>query len=171
MTRTEWRDDYTRIVKGRATAYSKGETGWRMAMPFENVHGNGGLLTTVSDLLRWNAALDAGTLAGRGFAAEQQTAGRAGGRKADPLRDGPHARTRGREPARSATTARPRGYRAGLARYPDLGLSVAVLCNTADASGSVLPRQVAEAFLGDRLAADARRHCSAGPRPPSRRAS
>ena len=23
-------------------------------MPFENVHGNGGLLTTVGDLLRWN---------------------------------------------------------------------------------------------------------------------
>ncbi len=23
-------------------------------MPFENVHGNGGLLTTVGDLLKWN---------------------------------------------------------------------------------------------------------------------
>ena len=25
-----------------------------MNMPFENVHGNGGLLTTVGDLLKWN---------------------------------------------------------------------------------------------------------------------
>ncbi len=54
MTRTSWRDDFTRIVKDRAVAYA--ETGGRyvLDMPFENVHGNGGLLTTVGDLLRWN---------------------------------------------------------------------------------------------------------------------
>ncbi len=55
MTRTSWRDDYTRIVRGRAIAYSDGRDGFRLNMPFENVHGNGGLLTTVGDLLRWTA--------------------------------------------------------------------------------------------------------------------
>jgi CubicO group peptidase (beta-lactamase class C family) len=76
LTSTTWRDDYTRIVPKRAVAYASGRGGgYRMDMPFENVHGNGGLLTTVSDLLRWNAALDAGTLAGPAFAAEQQQPG------------------------------------------------------------------------------------------------
>ena len=30
-------------------------------MPFMNVYGNGGMLTTVDDWLKWNAALDAKT--------------------------------------------------------------------------------------------------------------
>ena len=54
MTRTSWRDDYGRIVKNRAMSYSGDGTVYRTVMPFENVHGNGGLLTTVGDLLKWN---------------------------------------------------------------------------------------------------------------------
>jgi CubicO group peptidase (beta-lactamase class C family) len=153
MTDTEWRDDHQRIVKGRATAYTRGDAGWRIEMPFENVHGQGGLLTTVGDLLRWNAALDAGTLAGPEFAAEEQRPG--------VLADGKPIRYamglgvvdwRGtREVSHAGATA---GYRAGLARYPEHGLSVAVLCNADDASGGPLTRKVAEVFLGGRLAAD-----------------
>ena len=52
MTRTSWRDDFRRIVKSRATAYSEAKGTYVQNMPFENVHGNGGLLTTVGDLLR-----------------------------------------------------------------------------------------------------------------------
>ena len=55
MTSTQWRDDFRRVVKGRAQAYTRSGSGpWELEMPFENVHGNGGLLTTVSDLLKWN---------------------------------------------------------------------------------------------------------------------
>ena len=54
MTHTSWRDDYTRIVKGRAMAYAPRADGFHTLMPFETVYGNGGLLTTVGDLLRWN---------------------------------------------------------------------------------------------------------------------
>src|SRR5215218_4339574 len=46
MTHTSWRDDYTRIVKHRAIAYESLADGYHEDMPFENVHGNGGLLTT-----------------------------------------------------------------------------------------------------------------------------
>ncbi len=54
MTKTSWRDDHTRIVKGRAIAYQEEGGEFHIEMPFENVHGNGGLLTTVGDLLTWN---------------------------------------------------------------------------------------------------------------------
>src|SRR5687768_2082649 len=54
MKDTSWRDDHTRIVKRRAIAYS-GQKTFSTLMPFENVHGNGGLLTTVGDLMKWNA--------------------------------------------------------------------------------------------------------------------
>src|SRR5687768_12979061 len=53
MTSTQWRDDYTRVVKGRAPSYMLDSGAYRTIMPFENVHGNGGLLTTVGDLPRW----------------------------------------------------------------------------------------------------------------------
>jgi CubicO group peptidase (beta-lactamase class C family) len=54
MSSTSWRDDFHRIVKGRAIAYSENGDTVRQLMPFEDVHGNGGLLTTVGDLLKWN---------------------------------------------------------------------------------------------------------------------
>jgi CubicO group peptidase (beta-lactamase class C family) len=65
MEKTQWRDDFTRIVADRAIAYRSGrDGGWSMLMPFENVHGNGGLLTTVGDLLRFTHNLDTGELRG-----------------------------------------------------------------------------------------------------------
>jgi CubicO group peptidase (beta-lactamase class C family) len=152
MTRTEWRDDFARVVKGRATAYAKAETGWRMAMPFENVHGNGGLLTTVSDLLRWNAALDAGTLAGPEFAAEQQKTGVLSDGRPIRYAMGLYAETwkGAREMSHGGATG---GYRAVLQRYPDHRLSVAVLCNADNANAGALGHQVADVFLEGRLAA------------------
>src|SRR5438067_7211779 len=72
MTQTAWRDDFTRVVKGRAIAYERADSGTRFAMdmPFENAHGNGGLLTTPADLLRWTANLETGALGGPRFLAE-----------------------------------------------------------------------------------------------------
>ena len=44
-------------------------------MPFENVHGNGGLLTTVADLLRWNENFASLTVGGTAFVSEEQRPG------------------------------------------------------------------------------------------------
>ena len=55
MPSSAWRDDFRRVVPNRAVAYSPAGTTFTLNMPFENVHGNGGMLTTVGDLLRWNA--------------------------------------------------------------------------------------------------------------------
>jgi hypothetical protein len=76
MTHTSWRDDYTRIVKGRAQAYDERDGAYHIDMPFENVYGNGGLLTTVGDLLKWNENFTAHTVGDSAFAAEQQTRGK-----------------------------------------------------------------------------------------------
>ena len=59
MARTQWREDFTAMVPNRATAYRLTPDGTvRANMPFTNVIGNGGLLTTVGDLLLWNDNLD-----------------------------------------------------------------------------------------------------------------
>jgi CubicO group peptidase (beta-lactamase class C family) len=147
MTRTQWRDDYARIVKGRATAYSPTSNGFRLDMPFENVHGNGGLLTTVEDLLRWGANFDLARVGGPVFVREQVRQGRlTGGREIEYAAGLRVTRYRGvPEVSHSGSTA---GYRAFLTRFPDQGLAVAVLCNHAGAPAGALAHRTADVFLG-----------------------
>ena len=76
MTRTSWRDDFTRIVKDRSIAYADGGSGFRMDMPFENVYGQGGLLTTAGDLLRWANNLSQPVVGDAAYVKEQQEPGR-----------------------------------------------------------------------------------------------
>ena len=146
MARTSWRDDYTRIVKHRAIAYAPAAGGYREDMPFENVHGNGGLLTTVGDLLRWNEHFSSPTIGDHQLVAAQQTPGRFNDGRAHEYAMGLYVRTyRGvREVSHSGSTA---GYRAYLARYPEHRASVAVLCNAADANPTQYARAVAAAYL------------------------
>jgi CubicO group peptidase (beta-lactamase class C family) len=151
MTHTSWRDDYTRIVKGRAIAYEERGGAFHTEMPFENVFGNAGLLTTVGDLLKWNENFTTPVVGDRAFVEEQQRPGKFNDGRPHIYAFGLYIRNyRGvREVSHSGSTA---GYRAFLARYPEQHLSVAVLCNVASANGTTLARQVADIYLGDRLA-------------------
>jgi CubicO group peptidase (beta-lactamase class C family) len=143
MTSTQWRDDFRRVVKNRAIAYMQSGRDFRQLMPFEDVHGNGGLLTTIGDLLKWNANFQTAKVGGKDTVALQQIQSK--------LNDG---RTisyalglfvEGDEIAHSGTTA---GYNAWLGRYPKQQLSVAVLCNASTANGTRLGRSVANILLG-----------------------
>ncbi len=150
MARTSWRDDYTRILKGRAVAYSSRDGVFHTDMPFENVYGNGGLLTTVGDLLKWNEHFDAAPEGDPLSTVEQQRAG--------TFNDGrPHGYALGlfvgkykglREVYHSGSTA---GYSAFLTRFPGERVSVAVLCNATTAQATQYAHAVADLYLGDRL--------------------
>lgn len=148
MTSTSWRDDFRRIVKGRAIAYSENAGVVRQLMPFEDVHGNGGLLTTVGDLLKWNRNFTTATVGGRAFVDRQlQQARLADGRTIAYAAGLMVLHYKGRnEVSHSGTTA---AYNAWLGRYPDQGLSVSVLCNSSAANGVQLGHAVADIFLGD----------------------
>jgi CubicO group peptidase (beta-lactamase class C family) len=153
MTRTSWRDDFTRVVRDRAIAYAKDGERYALDMPFEHVHGNGGLLTTVGDLLRWNANFTTRQVGGADFVRLMQTPGRLDGGGDTGYGLGlAVGRYQGvGELRHSGTTA---SYRAYLARYPDQGVSVAVLCNAGDS----VPRQalhaVADLYLAEHLKPD-----------------
>ena len=150
MTKTSWRDDFTRIVKGRAIAYAERDGAFRTDMPFENVYGNGGLLTTVGDLLKWNENFASPVVGDAAFVEEQQRPGKFNDGTPHLYAFGLYARTyRGvREVSHSGSTA---GYRAFLTRYPSEHVSVAVLCNVSAANATQLAHQVADIYLGDRL--------------------
>ncbi|MEK6611203.1 MAG: serine hydrolase domain-containing protein [Gemmatimonadota bacterium] len=146
MTNTRWRDDFTTIVPRRAQAYSRRADGWHLDMPFEQVHGPGGLLTTVGDWLKWNDALDKRSLG----AVSDSLLSRAtltNGRSI-PYAMGLNNRTyRGTiEWAHSGSTA---GYRTYLVRYPKQALSIAVMCNAAGAVPTSYARELADALIPD----------------------
>ena len=150
MTRTSWRDDFTRIVEGRAVAYAKRDGTYAMDMPFENVHGNGGLLTTVGDLLRWNRNFVEPRVGDAALLALAQTPGRLASGESHGYAFGlAVGRYQGlREIRHSGTTA---SYRAYLARFPDAGVSVALLCNAGDSLPRKVLHDVADLYLADAL--------------------
>ena len=153
MTRSSWRDDFARVVKDRAVAYAESNGRYAQDMPFENVHGNGGLLTTVGDLLRWNENFAALKVGDAEFIRLMQTPGLLGtGRETGYAYGLAAASHKGLAEFRhSGTTG---SYRAYLARFPEKHLSVAVLCN----AGNSMPRQalhaVADLYLGEALKPD-----------------
>jgi hypothetical protein len=148
MKDTQWRDDYRRIVPRRATAYSREGNVWVQDMPFTMVHGNGGLLTTVGDWLRWNNALDEGLLGKPELTRMLETQSKlSNGRTIDYALGLTISEPRSgvREVSHGGSTA---GYRTFLTRYPaEKRLSVALLCNAANANAAGLARQVAAVFL------------------------
>jgi CubicO group peptidase (beta-lactamase class C family) len=147
MTSTQWRDDHRRIVRGRAIAYSAASGSYEIEMPFENVHGNGGLLTTVGDLLKWNENFVTPVVGDPALLMQMQTVGKYNdGRNLDygfglyvrPL-DGV------RNVYHSGSTA---GYRAHLNRFPESHTSVAVLCNASDGEATRAANDVSRLYFG-----------------------
>jgi CubicO group peptidase (beta-lactamase class C family) len=148
MTDSSWRDDWTRVVKRRAVAYGERRGAFVTNMPFENVHGNGGMLTTVGDLLKWNANFETFVVGDATLLAEMQKPAVFTDGRAHEYAYGLYVDTyRGvREVDHSGGTA---GYVAHLIRYPDRRVSVAVLCNVNTASATSYAKAVAALFLGD----------------------
>jgi len=151
MARTQWRDDYSEIVKGRATAYSQSPVGSiHQDMSFTNVYGNGGLLTTVGDLLVWAENFWTPRVLDRASLDEMEIP--------MVLNDGtPTIYGLGlgvgsykgvREVSHSGSTA---GYRAYLVRFPEHKTAVAVLSNFGVTNPSDLAHKVADIILAGAL--------------------
>lgn len=141
MRRTRWREDFRTVVPGRATAYAPAGDGFIANMPFTSVYGNGGLLTTVGDLLRWNAFLDTPSdlPGGQALVTALQTPGRLNnGAPLDYALGLEVTRDHGRRlVSHSGSTG---GYKTWLGRYPDEGVSIAVMCN----NGGIDPIEMGE---------------------------
>ena len=151
MTRTQWRDDFRKIVPGRAAAYSQNRDGGFSAnMPFTNVYGNGGLLTTVGDLLIWNENLDSPRVGGKAMVDQLQTRGRLNDGSEIEYAQGLTVTTyKGvLEVSHGGSTA---GYQTFLARFPDERLSIVVLSNVTTSGPARLAHAVADIFLEGKL--------------------
>lgn len=146
LTDTQWRDDYRRLVPRRSSAYSVRGDEVTINRPIEYVHGNGGILTTVTDLLRWDEVVRTGGPFGERFVTEMHrqqvlndgtTISYAAGVQVEEYRGQ-------RRVSHTGSTA---GYRGYLGRYPDQGLTVSLLCNAANVNPGAIGNRVADLFL------------------------
>lgn len=145
MTHTEFRDDHTSLIEGEAIGYVPQAGGNAVSIPQLDVVGDGGVFSTVEDLVRWDANLGSGKVGGVAGVRLLQTSG--------ILRDGtPTGYALGlnigtlngsRLVSHSGAYA---GYRATYLRFPDERLSVITLCNVTTVSLQLAER-VANVFM------------------------
>ncbi len=130
MQSTTYRDDLRAVVKNRALAYEKQDGSWRMAMLLDNDRGGGALLSTAGDLVIWNEALTNNRLGA--FVSEKihEPARLNNGRKLSYARGLLVDTNRGGRFYWHGGSAD--GYKSLLARYPEQGLSIAIMCNSGD---------------------------------------
>lgn len=141
------RRDPFAVVPSRALAYEPDSSGrFRLAMPNHAITGSTAVMTTVTDLARWERNWYQPTVGGasvirsmheRSVLTSGDTTEYAGGLVIGRYRGVPLVHHAG------ATGA----YSAEFLRFPDQRAAVAVLCNHGGANAPVLARQVADRWL------------------------
>lgn len=154
MTDTHFQDGHTEVVRRRAAGYRAAESGkWRISLPRSDYAGASNLLTTASDLLKWEENFVHTRVGERALVDWMQTSGTlnngeaigyGGGLRISQYRG---LRTIGHDGADA-------GYRSDVVAFPDQRLVIAALCNSATITPGALTRKVADAYLGDRLTAE-----------------
>jgi len=147
MTHTRWRDDFRAVVPNRALAYGFRAGGWIQDTPIENIIGAGGMLSTVGDWLLWNENFTHAKVGGSEIVNLQQTPATLSGGKTIAYAAGLTVGTFDgfREVSHGGSTG---GYRTWIGRYPEKGVSVAVMCNSAQANPTQLGRETARLWTG-----------------------
>ncbi|HEY4659042.1 MAG TPA: serine hydrolase domain-containing protein, partial [Gemmatimonadaceae bacterium] len=142
MRETLFLDDHTEIVARRAPAYSPARGGWRIDVLNNDIVGQGGIVTSIADLQKWDENFYEAKVGGRDWIALLETT--------DKLNDGREnnyafgltvATYRGlRVVQHTGSTG---GYRAALYRFPETHTSVAMLCNASTANTGSLALRMA----------------------------
>ena len=148
MSHTRWRDDFRAVVSNRALAYGRVPGGgWIQQTPIEDIIGAGGMLSTVGDWLLWNENFTHAKVGGPQLVKALQTPATLSNGKTITYATGLVVSTVDglREVSHGGSTG---GYRTWLGRYPDQGVSVAVMCNSAQANPAGLGREVARLWTG-----------------------
>ena len=153
MGDSHYHDDHTEPVRGRAIAYqpAPATTGaWRIDVWNNDIVGQGGVMTTVEDLQKWDENFYTGKVGGPSFLARQLTRGKladgttlayAFGLEIGEYRGLPTVEHTG-------STG---GYRTDIMRFPGEHASVVTLCNVTTADAGGLAHRVADVVLAPRF--------------------
>ncbi len=153
MTSSHYQDDHRETVRGRAYAYSPASNGRYPINVWNNdLVGQGGVMTTVVDLQKWDENFYTGKVGGAGFLARQLQRGKLNSDSTLSYAFGLEVGSYRGLPVVEHTGSTG-GYRAVITRFPTKHTSVVALCNVSNAVPATLVRRVADYVLRADLAA------------------
>jgi len=161
MSHTHFHDDHSEIVPKRASGYRPTENGFQISMTTLEMCGDGGVFTTVEDLLKWDANFYNNQLGKGGPALIEQvlTPGKLNNGEVLTYAFGLTVRNdRGLKLVEHGGSFV--GYRAEMIRYPEKKFSVIVLCNLGSMNPSQLAGEVADLYLADAFEAPVEKNAS-----------
>ncbi len=152
MDHTHFHDDHTEIVPRRAAGYAPSEDGgFVISMTTLDMVGDGGVFTSVDDLLHWDRHFYEPKIGGPAFWTNMLKRGIL--TNGDTLT---YASGLGHGTYRGLKTISHGGafvgFRAQMLRFPDERTSIICLCNLSTTSPSRLALRVADVVLADKLA-------------------
>jgi len=150
MDSSRFQHDHTAPIPEKASGYAPRGEGWAEANSYLDVTGDGGLYSTVSDMLKWLSNLDQGAVGARAVSLMRASARLNDGSSSGYGMGLSTAGYRGLEVVEHGGALA--GYRTEDWWFPKQKLGVVVLCNTSQAKTSQLAGDVAAAFLADEMA-------------------
>jgi CubicO group peptidase (beta-lactamase class C family) len=147
MKLTTYQNDLRAVVKNRALAYEMENGHWKLDMVLDNDRGGGGaLLSTANDLLIWNEALTTSRLGTYVTEKLHEPARLNNGRKLGYARGLFLDVNRGGKVVWH--TGGSRGYGSILGRFPEQGLSIAIMCNSGETGNRMaMTRRIFDLFV------------------------
>ena len=156
MRETIFLDDHTEIVARRAPAYAPARNGWRIDVWNNDIVGQGGIVTSIADLQKWDENFYDAKVGGKDFIAQLQIPGHITAPGPMTYAFGLTIETyRGMRLVQH--TGATGGYRAAIYRFPEAHTSVAMLCNASTANTGQLALRMADIVLADRFTVPAER--------------
>jgi CubicO group peptidase (beta-lactamase class C family) len=152
MENSHFHDDHTHIVPGRASGYAPREEGFRSSETTLDMVGDGGVYTSVDDLLQWERNFEANRLGGGDELIGRLTTPGVfnDGRPMDYAFGLTVENYRGLDVVHHGGAFV--GYRAMFMRFPAEHLAITLLCNRSDAEPEARAFAVADILLAERLA-------------------
>ncbi|HEY0334615.1 MAG TPA: serine hydrolase domain-containing protein [Stenotrophomonas sp.] len=149
MDHSFYKDDHAEVVAHQASGYAPEEEGrYRISEPNWEETGDGGVQTSVADLAHWVSNFTTPRIGGAGFVREMERTGTLNdGQSLDYALGLIVSAHRGRRMVHHGGSWG--GYRAEIVRFPEVGLGVTALCNSANADASTLAIDTADLWLAD----------------------
>ena len=151
MNETLFLDDHNEVVRGRAMAYSPSGSTWKINVWNNDLVGQGGIVTSLADLQKWDENFYTGQVGGREFIDLVQSTEPLSGSGKNDYAFGLTVQTYRGQPLVQHTGATG-GYRAAIYRFPAQHTSVAMMCNVSTANTSAMALGMADVLLESHFA-------------------
>ena len=151
MKSTRFQHDHSSLVPGKALGYEQRNGAWHVSNSMLDVVGDGGLYSTVSDMMRWVANFDDPKVGAKALGTMRTAAKLSTGKEINYGMGLVPGRYHGLATVQHGGGLG--GYRTQVLWFPEQRFSVVSLCNNGSANPADLANKVAEVYLSSQMTA------------------